>query len=197
MHALFFEMRPRPGHLEHYFAHVARLRPALERQRGLVFLDRYASLSEPDLLLSHQLWESEAAIAAWRRDAEHRRSQRAGYDVHFADYRIRVGRRILHRSPATDAPARLGDAAATAPCVLALYGIQAQVAPPFSAFESYNRAGRHVSLANFDGLAAAEDAVARLGDLPGIDEIAAYAIHRDYGRFDRAQAPRQSVTEKD
>lgn len=87
MHALFFEVRPHPGHLDHYFTHVARLRSILARHRGLVFLDRYASLSDQDVLLSHQLWESEEAISAWRSDPEHQRSQTAGNNVHFADYR--------------------------------------------------------------------------------------------------------------
>ncbi|OIQ77314.1 hypothetical protein GALL_409880 [mine drainage metagenome] len=52
MHALFFEVRPHPGHLEHYFEHVARLRPALARHTGLAFLDRYSSLNDTDLLLA-------------------------------------------------------------------------------------------------------------------------------------------------
>ncbi|MBQ1203165.1 MAG: antibiotic biosynthesis monooxygenase, partial [Loktanella sp.] len=96
MHALFFEMRPLPGHLDHYFAHATRLRPILAQHAGLHFLDRYLSLDEPDLLLSHQLWASEAAIIGWRKDNDHRLSQEAGRKVHFADYRIRVGARLQY-----------------------------------------------------------------------------------------------------
>ena len=94
MHALFFEVRPLAGHLPHYFEHVARLKPVLARHTGLAFLDRYSSLADADLLLSHQLWNSEDDIVKWRNDPVHRTSQTAGRHVHFADYRIRVGERV-------------------------------------------------------------------------------------------------------
>lgn len=189
MHALFFEMRPKPGHLDHYFDHVARLRPVLARHEGLVFLERYASQKDPGLLLSHQLWENEESIVAWRKNAEHRRSQAAGSNVHFADYRIRVGERILHwLSSASDTPAR-AEPGPPAPCVLALYGTHPVHDPMFSSFESFTREGQFISLASFHSLAEVETALSH-GNFRGIDEIAAYGIHRDYGQFDRAQAPR-------
>ena len=134
MHALFFEVRPKPGHLAHYFDHVARLRPVLEQHTGLKFLDRYSALSDSDLLLSHQLWESEDAIINWRKDATHRRSQSAGRQVHFADYRIRVGARVLHWTPAAqDAPTTTATAC-DVPHVVALGSTEPVIAPPFSAF---------------------------------------------------------------
>ena len=101
MHGLFFEMRPKPGHMAHYFAHVDRLKPVLARHHGMVFLDRYRPLDDAEALLSHQLWADEAAIAAWRADPTHRASQAAGRRVHFEDYRIRVG-------PALDKPSGVG-----------------------------------------------------------------------------------------
>jgi len=68
MHALFFEVRLKPGHLDHYFDHVALLRPVLAQHTGLRFLDRYGALNDTNLLLSHQLWDSEDSIIAWRKD---------------------------------------------------------------------------------------------------------------------------------
>ncbi|ETX13444.1 hypothetical protein OCH239_10375 [Roseivivax halodurans JCM 10272] len=188
MHALFFEMRPKPGHLDHYFDHVARLRPVLDRHRGLVFLERYGSLSDPDLLLSHQLWDSEEAIAGWRADAQHRRSQTAGRTVHFADYRIRVGERIWHRAPGTATTESRADVAASRSCVLALYGTRPLTDGGLSAFESFTRKGRYISLGAFETPSRAHDVIAR-GELIGVDEMALYGIHRDYGQFDRSEAP--------
>lgn len=193
MHALFFEVRPHPGHLVHYFEHVDRLRPALARHAGLAFLDRYGALDDADLLLSHQLWESEEAIIAWRADAEHRRSQTAGRRIHFADYRIRVGERVLHRTR-DGAEHRSGDeAGADMQHVLALYGDRNVVQSGLTAFESVNHAGRFIALATLADFAAAQTLWrlildARVDDA-GFDETAIYRIRRDYGQHDRAEAP--------
>jgi heme-degrading monooxygenase HmoA len=191
MHALFFEMQPKPGHLDHYFEHVARLRPVLARHEGLAFLDRYRSLDDPELILSHQLWESEEAIVAWREDAEHRRSQEAGNRVHFKNYRIRVGERVLHGRPQIGRPT-FPERPATS-FVLAAYGSRPVSAPEFSAFASFNREGQHVSLATFASSAEVQRALDTGPDFERIDEVAAYAIRRDYGQFDRAEAPRRSA----
>ncbi len=189
MHALFFEVRPKPGHLEHYFEHVARLRPVLAHHTGLAFLDRYSSLSEPDLLLSHQLWDSDDAIVAWREDAVHRRSQVAGRQVHFADYRIRVGARVLHWRDGNLNTIDRETAASDASHVVALYGTRAVSAPAFGSFESVNHKGKFIALATTGGIAAAEALLTATIEAQGVDEAAVYCIRRDYGQFDRSQAP--------
>lgn len=189
MHALFFEVRPKPGHLVHYFDHVARLRPVLAQHSGLKFLDRYSALGDPDLLLSHQLWESEEAIVKWRKDATHRRSQSAGRQVHFADYRIRVGARVLHWTPgAEDAPAVTATDGNTSH-VVALYSSQKIMAPGFAAFESVNTAGKFIAVATADNHAAAKALLEKTLGVSGVVEAALYSIRRDYGQFDRTQAP--------
>lgn len=188
MHALFFEVRPLPGHLKHYFEHVDRLRPVLAEHKGLVFLDRYAALDDPAVLLSHQLWESEEAIAAWRRDPVHRRSQAAGRRVHFEDYRIRVGARVILRGgdgsgdvlPVEDPQAQH---------VVAAYGTTRFMHPGFAVFESVNRAEAHVALATVNGHAEACALIDAVSSDATVQEVAAYAIRRDYGQYDRTQAP--------
>ncbi|WP_372922679.1 antibiotic biosynthesis monooxygenase family protein [Roseovarius sp.] len=189
MHGLFFEVRPHPGHLEHYFEHVGRLRPALAHHTGLAFLDRYSSLSEPDLLLSHQLWESEEAIVGWRADALHRRSQTAGRQVHFADYRIRVGARVLQWVSGMPISRSHEEAASDTLHVLAFYGERPVEAEGFRNFESVNHKNMFIALITVEGLAAAETVMKAQIDVPGVAEVAAYSIRRDYGQFDRAQAP--------
>jgi heme-degrading monooxygenase HmoA len=189
MHALFFEVRPHPGHLEHYFDHAARLRPILARHPGLAFLDRYASLQDADVLLSHQLWESEDAIVGWRSDPEHRRSQIAGNKVHFADYRIRVGARMLHwRAGTPDAITRV-EVAPGAHHVLALYGTRPFSGAGFTAFHSVNHQNNFIALATHESRDSVEASFLSEIGRPGLDEAAVYSIRRDYGLFDRAQAP--------
>ncbi len=189
MHALFFEMWPKPGHLDHYFDHVDRLRPSLAAQEGLLFLDRYGSVKDPDVLLSHQLWESEEAIVSWRKDAEHRRSQAAGNNQHFANYRIRVGARFLCWHPGEAKANMFSEPLPNQTCVLALYGTKPVLGPMFAAFKSFNHDERYISLASFGCLAEFHAAMAAAGGQQDIDEICAYGIRRDYGQFDRAQAP--------
>lgn len=189
MHALFFEVRPKPGHLVHYFDHVARLRPVLARHRGLKFLDRYSALGDSDLLLSHQLWESEDAIVKWRRDATHRRSQSAGRQVHFADYRIRVGVRVLHWTSAGEDAPTIEATAPNTSHVVALYSSEMVMVPGFSSFESVNTAGKFIAVATADDHTAARALLDQNLGGSGLDEAAIYSIRRDYGQFDRTQAP--------
>jgi heme-degrading monooxygenase HmoA len=189
MHAVFFEVRPKPGHLEHYFEHVGRLRPVLARHTGLAFIDRYASLSDREVLLSHQLWDSEEAIVGWRADSVHRQSQTAGQKVHFADYRIRVGARVLHLQSGLPDDPPTGGAEVSGAHVVALYATAPIEVPGFTAFESVNRQSRYVALASIDGVAAAAEVLTAHRTLPGLEDAAAYCIRRDYGQHDRAQAP--------
>jgi len=37
-------------------------------------------------------WRDEAAIAAWKRDAEHQKAQRGGQQTWYADYEVRVAK---------------------------------------------------------------------------------------------------------
>ena len=91
---LFFEVTPQPGHSEHYFSFVERLKPELANYEGLVWLNRYRALFDGYSLLSHQLWDSEQSIENWRKNKAHRLAQTAGIKTHFKDYRIRIGKRL-------------------------------------------------------------------------------------------------------
>ncbi|MGI1661702.1 antibiotic biosynthesis monooxygenase family protein [Palleronia sp. KMU-117] len=183
MHGLFFEVRPKPGHMAHYFDHVARLKPVLARHEGLVFLDRYRPLDDPGALLSHQIWASEEAIAAWRADATHRASQAAGRRVHFLDYRIRVGAQL------TDLELEDGDGqTGNGRFLVAAYGAAPADLPGARAFESVNHAGWFVTLAPAgDGAAARR--IARGAMDAGAETARIFAISRDYTMTDRAEAP--------
>ncbi|MGY6410974.1 MAG: antibiotic biosynthesis monooxygenase family protein [Alkalilacustris sp.] len=175
MHALLFEMRPKPGHLPHYFAHVDRLRPILARHTGLLWLDRFRAVDDPDLILSHQHWADEAAILGWRRDPQHRRSQEAGRRVHFEDYRIRVGRAMGGGADA----AGFVTVHAAAPAAL----------PGARAFESLNTPGAVLTLADAADAATARALLDAAQGTPGLRAAHAFALSRDYGLTQREQAP--------
>jgi heme-degrading monooxygenase HmoA len=90
MIAVIFEVWPKADHKQDYLDLAAGLRPLLESIDGFISIERFESLTEKGKLLSLSFFRDEAAIAAWRNVAEHRRSQAKGRATIFEDYRIRI-----------------------------------------------------------------------------------------------------------
>ena len=90
MIAVIFEAQPHPGRRDAYLDAAARLRPLLEKMDGFVSIERFESLTTPGKILSLSVWRDEEAVRAWRNVEEHRRTQAAGRQSIFADYRLRV-----------------------------------------------------------------------------------------------------------
>jgi heme-degrading monooxygenase HmoA len=90
MIAVIFEVQPHEGRRDAYLDAAERLRPLLERIDGFVSIERFESLTQPGKILSLSYWRDEQAVLAWRNLEEHRRTQRAGREFIFADYRLRV-----------------------------------------------------------------------------------------------------------
>lgn len=174
MIGLFFDVRPKPGHMPRYFEHVDRLKPALAGHDGLLYLERFRPLDDAEALLSHQHWQDEEAIRRWRENAAHRASQSAGRRVHFEAYRLRVG-------PRTEAAS--GEAGRF---LVAAYG--AAPAPIGRGFESVTRPGRFLTLAEAATGDAARGA-AGAAAAGGADRVLIFALSRDYSMTDRAEAP--------
>ena len=192
MYALFFEVRPKPGHLPHYFEHVARLRSALARHEGLLFLDRYRCLSDDAVLLSHQHWRDEAAILGWRRDSLHLQSQQAGRYEHFADYRIRVASLVCQWVEGQFSQAAQDDIQAPdqGRFVIAAYSQTTDGKVPAQAgFESVNHQGAFISLQEVASRSLAQASVRAWGNVPGLQSVRAFRVVRDYGMLEREEAP--------
>ncbi|RRJ84124.1 antibiotic biosynthesis monooxygenase [Aestuariirhabdus litorea] len=72
-----------------YLKTAARLRElALSRYGCLAF----SSVTEGKREIAISYWETEAAIADWKRDPEHRQAQLSGRDRWYASYRVEVAR---------------------------------------------------------------------------------------------------------
>lgn len=90
MIAVIFEVWPSEGRRDEYLDIAAELRPRLDGIDGFISIERFASLSEPDKILSLSFWRDEEAIAAWRQLEAHRAAQMRGRAGIFADYRLRI-----------------------------------------------------------------------------------------------------------
>jgi heme-degrading monooxygenase HmoA len=90
MIAVIFESWPRPDQRERYLEAAARLKPLLADIDGFVSVERFESLTEPGKILSISFWRDEEAVRRWREVEQHRRTQQAGRNAIFADYRLRV-----------------------------------------------------------------------------------------------------------
>jgi heme-degrading monooxygenase HmoA len=90
MIAVIFEFWPVDEHRPEYFDLAAELRPILETIDGFVSIERFESVTAPGKYVSLSFWRDEAAVAQWRRVAEHRVAQARGRSHIFSDYRLRV-----------------------------------------------------------------------------------------------------------
>lgn len=90
MIAVIFEVRPREGHKQQYLNLAAELKPLLAEIDGFVSIERFASLAEPEKILSLSFWRDEAAVRHWRQLEFHRAAQHKGRAAVFENYRLRV-----------------------------------------------------------------------------------------------------------
>jgi heme-degrading monooxygenase HmoA len=56
------------------------------------FLGLESARGADGLGITVSYWRDEAAIAAWKRDAEHQQAQRGGQQTWYADYEVRVAK---------------------------------------------------------------------------------------------------------
>ena len=195
---LFFEVVPNSGHLHHYFSYVEKLKPELEKHKGLIWLNRYEAQLDDYSLLSHQLWDSEKSLENWRQNKQHRLAQKAGIKKHFKDYRIRIGQRLAcwQANLVTETNFEL-----TSKSDALLVSIQSRTVISNTAFN------KHAVLDGaYSGLSASDQFITLVtpNDLPSvkaltslistdsIDKIELFLISRDYSMTNRIQAPRDS-----
>lgn len=99
MFALIFEIQPKQEKFDEYLKLAKYLRPKLEEIVGFIDIDRFASQRTKGRLLSLSTWRDEKAVVRWRTQPDHHAVQERGrFDV-FADYRLRVGEITADTAP--------------------------------------------------------------------------------------------------
>ena len=195
----FFEVRIKEGQVDRYLGLAASLKPSLEAMGGCLFIDRFKSLSRRNLLLSYQIWQDEGSMVAWRVDPRHHTVQVAGREKVFDDYRIRIAQVLHEERPGQSAwqPERLGaynDPKRRAPTFVVASESRHRELPletPWKrdAFESVYRPGIFAHLVDVPsseaGIAFGRELLAD----STTEYFRVFEVMRDYGMFDRAEAP--------
>jgi len=91
MFSVVFEVKPHTTKLDEYLANAKLLRPELKRIDGFVDNIRYKSLTRDGWILSLSNWRDEKALVRWRTTAKHHEIQKLGRSEIFEDYHLRVG----------------------------------------------------------------------------------------------------------
>jgi heme-degrading monooxygenase HmoA len=91
MFSVLFEVHPRSDQWDAHLGYAKMLRPELERIEGFVDNIRYRSLTREGWILSLSGWRDEKALVRWRTQPKHHRVQEKGRSEVFLDYRLRVG----------------------------------------------------------------------------------------------------------
>jgi heme-degrading monooxygenase HmoA len=91
MFSVIFEVHPKPDQWDGYLGHAKMLRPELEQVDGFVDNIRYKSLTREGWLLSLSGWRDEKAVVRWRIATRHHQVQEKGRSDILFDYHLRVG----------------------------------------------------------------------------------------------------------
>jgi heme-degrading monooxygenase HmoA len=213
MFSVIFEVHPKAGQWDNYFGNAKMLRPELEKVDGFVDNIRYRSLTREGWLLSLSGWRDEKAVVRWRTKMRHHEAQEQGRTEIFSDYHLRVGQVTLDtRLPAgcelleqrldeTEAggttvtvitagrPKQWSETSNAADCSEFLgLNPHADGILTWDVFEAVLTPGDLILMMSWRDRTAAEgfeDAV----DLAEDARLRRVRIIRDYGMFDRREAP--------
>ena len=91
MFSVIFEVHAKPDQWDAYFGEAKMLRPELERVDGFVDNIRYKSLTRDGWILSLSGWRDEKSVVRWRTATRHHMVQERGRSEILLDYHLRVG----------------------------------------------------------------------------------------------------------
>jgi heme-degrading monooxygenase HmoA len=214
MFSVIFEVHPKPDQWDAYLGYAKTLRPELEKIDGFVDNIRYRSLTREGWILSLSAWRDEKALVRWRAHATHHGVQEKGRAEVFLDYHLRIGEltrdtrlpdghalreQRLDETETGDATTiTLIDARRPAEWVegarpddVAVWlGLRPDASGlvAWDVFDAVLTAGDIILLASWRDRAAAETFEDRISLQHGA-RLRRVRVVRDYGMFDRREAP--------
>jgi heme-degrading monooxygenase HmoA len=106
MFAVVFEVQPADGRKDEYLAHARELKPIIETIDGFIDNERFESELRPGWVLSLSTWRDEKALIRWRVQSDHHGIQALGRSGIFADYHLRVCEITADTHPPAGVPVR-------------------------------------------------------------------------------------------
>ncbi|TPQ36342.1 antibiotic biosynthesis monooxygenase family protein [Cupriavidus pinatubonensis] len=214
MFSAMLEVNPIPEQFDAYLGMAKMLRPELEKIEGFIDNERYESLTRPGWLLSLSNWRDEKSLIRWRTTTKHHKVQQAARDRLFADYRLRIGEvdtdthlpigEALHQQRLDVTEAGEGKAVtlldadrsrywlngASAEAVAKSLGLDAQARGllAWDVFKALLSPEEVIVVLTWRDEAAAL-AFGKNARLPGDVRLRSIRIVREYGMFDRREAP--------
>lgn len=215
MFTVVFEVHPGPGKKDEYLGLAKHLKPILESIDGFIDNERFESKRRKGWVLSLSTWRDEKSVVRWRSQGEHHTIQERGRSEVFSDYHLRVCEVTADtRPPEGIAVAEqrfdeteIGEAKALAiteasPAPGAALSAHADLFPShlglntradgltdYDVFESIYNPGKMLLLTSWKSA----DLAGRWEPKPfaGVGELRhrRFRTIRDYGMFDRREAP--------
>jgi heme-degrading monooxygenase HmoA len=215
MFSVIFEVHPNDGRKDDYLELAKHLKPILETIDGFVDNERFESKLRPGWVLSHSTWRDEKSVVRWRTEGEHHVVQGKGRFEIFQDYHLRVGDVTADTDPPKAAPvherrfdetevgiAKLVTFTEITPVKEAAFANQADLLPAHLGLDAnsgavvehdvwasiYNPGKMALLVAWKDPKAAQAWSPKKI---EGIEKLRHRKVRvvRDYGRFDRREAP--------
>jgi heme-degrading monooxygenase HmoA len=215
MFSVIFEVHPNDGRKDDYLELAKHLKPILETIDGFVDNERFESQLRPGWVLSHSTWRDEKSVVRWRTEGEHHVVQAKGRFEIFQDYHLRVGDVTADTDPPKEAPvherrfdetetgkAKFATFTEIIPVKGAAFANQADLLPAHLGLDLNDSAviehdvwasiynpGKVALLLAWKDAKAADAWAPRKID--GIEKLRHRKVRvvRDYGRFDRREAP--------
>jgi heme-degrading monooxygenase HmoA/pimeloyl-ACP methyl ester carboxylesterase len=215
MFSVIFEVNRKPDRQDEYLEQAKHLKPILETIDGFIDNERFESQLRPGWLLSHSTWRDEKSVIRWRTQSEHHKVQEKGrFDI-FRDYHLRVGEIVFDTMPAAGtsireqrldetetAEAKYASFTEITPADAASFDVQPQKLPALAGlasgcsgllghdvFKSINTPGKLALLCSWRS--AADAGAWKPAPFEGVKHVRHRVVRvvRDYGMFDRREAP--------
>jgi len=217
MFAVIFEVQPRKERFNDYLDLAKALRPKLDAIDGFIDIDRFGSKRTEGRVLSLSIFRDEKAVIRWRTQGDHHTAQGKGRFQIFEDYRLRVGEITADTAPPSghavvqqrfdatetgdakvvtisEIVVAAGTAGTSSDALAAQLGLAAGTPGLIDreAFESIYQPGKLALIAGWRDADAAAAWSPKNPDAAQSLRHRHVGIIRDYGMFDRREAPQFS-----